>query len=76
MLSCSLGRLFDALHVQNKDSTGAEKLSAKALGDYYTKMTEDFPIVSIEDAFDQVWNSSMPATARKCQKKYGLRRET
>lgn len=40
--------------LQNKDSTGDEKLSAKALGDYYTKMTEDFPIVSIEDAFDQV----------------------
>lgn len=39
---------------QNKDSTGDEKLTAKQLGDYYTKLTEDFPIVSIEDGFDQV----------------------
>lgn len=40
---------------QNKDTnTGDEKLTAKQLGDYYTKMTQDFPIVSIEDAFDQV----------------------
>lgn len=38
---------------QNKDSTGDEKLTPKQLGDYYVKMTEDFPIVSIEDAFDQ-----------------------
>lgn len=40
--------------MQNKDSTGDDKLTAKALGEYYTKMTEDFPIVSIEDGFDQV----------------------
>ncbi len=39
---------------QNKDSTGDEKLTAKQLGEYYTKLTEDFPIVSIEDGFDQV----------------------
>lgn len=45
---------FPRLTVQNKDSTGADKLSPTALGDYYTKMTEDFPIVSIEDGFDQV----------------------
>lgn len=44
---------------QNKDSTGDEKLTAKALGDYYTKMTQDFPIVSIEDAFDQVRHCSL-----------------
>lgn len=40
--------------LQNKDSTGAEKLTPTQLGDYYTTMTEDFPIVSIEDGFDQV----------------------
>lgn len=39
---------------QNKDSTGDEKLTAKQLGEYFTKLTEDFPIVSIEDGFDQV----------------------
>lgn len=39
---------------QNKDSTGDEKLTAKALGEYYTKLAQDFPIVSIEDGFDQV----------------------
>lgn len=47
------GYIADAFP-QNKDSTGDERLSAKELGDYYIKMTEDFPIVSIEDAFDQV----------------------
>eukprot|EP00903_Cladosiphon_okamuranus_P008128 g7828.t1 len=41
------------LDFKNKDSTGDEKLTAKALGEYYTKLTEDFPIVSIEDGFDQ-----------------------
>ena len=44
----------NACRLQNKDSTGDDKLTAKALGEYYTKMTEDFPIVSIEDGFDQV----------------------
>lgn len=38
---------------QNKDSTGDEKLTAAQLGDYYKKLAEDFPIVSIEDGFDQ-----------------------
>lgn len=41
------------LDFKNKDSTGDEKLTPAQLGDYYMKMTEDFPIVSIEDAFDQ-----------------------
>lgn len=39
---------------QNKGSDGSEKLTPSQLGDYYIKMTEDFPIVSIEDGFDQV----------------------
>lgn len=41
------------LDFKNKDSTGDEKLTAAQLGDYYKKLTEDFPIVSIEDGFDQ-----------------------
>ncbi|CAM9693497.1 unnamed protein product [Ectocarpus sp. 12 AP-2014] len=42
------------LDFKNKDTnTGDEKLTAKQLGEYYTKLTADFPIVSIEDAFDQ-----------------------
>lgn len=48
------------LLAQNKDSTGDEKLTPKQLGDYYVKMTEDFPIVSIEDAFDQARSKCLP----------------
>lgn len=50
------------MHPQNKDSTGDEKLTAKQLGEYYTKLTEDFPIVSIEDGFDQVRPGSLSST--------------
>lgn len=32
----------------------SEKLTAGQLGDYYKKLADEFPIVSIEDAFDQV----------------------
>ncbi|CAM9856666.1 unnamed protein product [Ascophyllum nodosum] len=41
------------LDFKNKDSTGSEKLTPQQLGEYYMEMTKDFPIVSIEDAFDQ-----------------------
>lgn len=42
------------LVLQNKDSTGDQKKSAKELGEYYEQLAKDFDIISIEDGFDQV----------------------
>lgn len=47
---------------QVKDSS--EKLTPAQLGDYYTKLASEFPIVSIEDGFDQVCEELARARAR------------
>jgi enolase len=40
--------------MQNKDADGSQKISGVKLGDFYKELARDFPIVSIEDPFDQV----------------------
>ncbi|CAM9588632.1 unnamed protein product [Choristocarpus tenellus] len=53
------------LDFKNAESDGSMKLSGDELGDYYVKLTEDFPISSIEDAFDQDdWDSWVKFNSR------------
>lgn len=49
----SLRRPLIAL-IQNKDGDGSQKITGEQLGDFYKSLAKDFPIVSIEDPFDQV----------------------
>ncbi len=39
---------------QSKDNDGSSKITGVQLGDFYKALARDFPIVSIEDPFDQV----------------------
>ena len=41
-------------HLQSKDNDGSQKITGVQLGDFYKELARDFPIVSIEDPFDQV----------------------
>jgi len=46
------------LNFKNQPNDGAHVLSAQSLGDLYKDFVKEFPIVSIEDPFDQDdWNS-------------------
>ncbi|KAF9671406.1 hypothetical protein SADUNF_Sadunf12G0044300 [Salix dunnii] len=46
------------LNFKNQPNDGAHVLSAQSLGDLYREFIKEFPIVSIEDPFDQDdWNS-------------------
>jgi enolase len=46
------------LNFKNQPNDGAHVLSARHLGDLYRDFVKDFPIVSIEDPFDQDdWSS-------------------
>eukprot|EP00612_Vaucheria_litorea_P003296 CAMPEP_0171460966 /NCGR_PEP_ID=MMETSP0945-20130129/5618_1 /TAXON_ID=109269 /ORGANISM="Vaucheria litorea, Strain CCMP2940" /LENGTH=437 /DNA_ID=CAMNT_0011987249 /DNA_START=38 /DNA_END=1348 /DNA_ORIENTATION=+ len=57
------------LDFKNEESGGASVMSGEALGDLFYKLTQDFPIVSIEDPFDQDdWESWQKFTA-KCDGK-------
>jgi enolase len=42
------------LDFKNPSSDGSQKLTGKELGDFYQELARDFPILSIEDPFDQV----------------------
>lgn len=41
-------------YLQSKDNDGSQKITGVQLGDFYKELARDFPIVSIEDPFDQV----------------------
>ncbi|CAM9125178.1 unnamed protein product [Discosporangium mesarthrocarpum] len=57
------------LDFKNDNSDGSMSLSGDELGDYYVKLTEDFPIMSIEDAFDQDdWDSWVKFNTRVGEK--------
>lgn len=43
---------------QSKDNDGSQKISGEKLGDFYKELAREFPIVSIEDPFDQVKRTS------------------
>lgn len=46
------------LNFKSKDNDGSEKITGVQLGDFYKELARDFPIVSIEDPFDQDdWDS-------------------
>jgi len=42
--------------VQTKDNDGSSKITGEQLGEFYKELAREFPIVSIEDPFDQVFN--------------------
>ncbi len=45
-------------NAQSKDNDGSQKISGEKLGDFYKELAREFPIVSIEDPFDQVGGST------------------
>jgi len=57
------------LDFKNPSSKGKNKLSGVQLGDFYKQLIKDFPIVSIEDPFDQddwsSWSALTPSV--NCQ---------
>ena len=47
------GDIYD-LDFKNDEADGTQRLTGKQLGDFYKSLAKEFPIVSIEDPFDQV----------------------
>lgn len=47
------------LDFKNKQSEGKMKISGDKLADLYKEFIKEFPIVSIEDPFDQVRNNTI-----------------
>lgn len=49
---------------KNEKSDGSQKMTADQLGDYYRQLIKDYPIISIEDPFDQDdWDAWVKLTA-------------
>lgn len=63
-------KMYD-LNFKEKNNNGKEKIAPSALSDLYNTFLDEYPMVSIEDPFDQDdwenWSTMTEAVGEKCQ---------